>query len=93
MPITVLDPTSQSEPEPPRLAPPLPSLVGSLVGILDNGKVNSDRLLQYVEAILRREYGVREVICRKKPDFSRPAPLALLAELRACDAIITATGD
>ena len=93
MPLTVVNPTSQSSAATPRLAPPLPSLEGRLVGLLDNGKANSDRLLGRIEAILRERHGVREVIRRQKPDFSRPAPAALLAELRACDAVITATGD
>ena len=88
-----MNPTSQSEAATPRLAPPLPSLEGRLIGLLDNGKANSDRLLGRIEAILRERYGVREFIRRRKPDFSRPAPPALLAELSACDAIITATGD
>ena len=93
MPISVLNPTSASETEPHRLALPLASLNGCLVGILDNGKVNSDRMLRYVESILRAQYGVREVLWRRKHNFSRPAPAALLAELSACDAIITGVGD
>ena len=93
MPITVVNPTSQGEAAVQRLAPPLPSLEGRLVGLLDNGKANSDRLLERIEAILRERHGVREFIRRRKPDFSRPAPPALLAELSACDALITATGD
>jgi hypothetical protein len=93
MPITVVDPTSQDGSELLHLAPPLPSLDGRLVGLLDNGKANSDRLLDRIEQILRERHGVRECIRRQKSDFSRPAPAALLRELRACDAIITATGD
>jgi hypothetical protein len=93
MPITVLDPTGQSEGEAPRLAPPLPSLKGALVGLLDNGKANADELFAEVGRLLREQHGVREVVYRRKPDFSRPAPAALLAELRACDAIITGVGD
>jgi hypothetical protein len=93
MPITVMNPTGQSEAETLRPAPPLPPLDGRLVGLLDNGKANSDRLLGRIEQILRERHGVRECIRRQKPDFSRPAPAALLRELRACDAIITATGD
>ena len=93
MPLTVVNPTSQSEAETPRLAPPLPSLEGRLVGLLDNGKVNSDHLLDRIERILRAHHGVREFIRRRKPDFSRPAPARLLRELGACDALITAIGD
>ena len=93
MPITVLNPTSHSEAEPLRLALPLTSLEGRLVGVLDNGKVNSDRMFRYAEAILREHYGVREVLWRRKHNFSQPAPPTLLAELSACDAIITGVGD
>ena len=93
MPITVLNPTSGSDIQPVRLARPLPSLDGQLIGVLDNGKVNSDRILQYAAEILRERYHVRELLWRRKHDFSRPAPAALLAELSACDAIIAGVGD
>jgi hypothetical protein len=42
--------------------------------------VNSDRLFRYAEAILRERYGVREVLWRRKHNFSQPAPPTLLAE-------------
>ncbi len=93
MPITVLNPTSQSQTEPLRMALPLTALEGCLLGVLDNSKVNSDRLFRYAEAILRERYGVREVLWRRKHNFSQPAPPTLLAELSACDAILTGIGD
>ena len=93
MPITVLNTTSLSEARPLRAAQRLDSVAGRLVGVLDNGKVNSDRILRQVEAMLLEQFGVREVLWRRKHDFSRPAPAALLGELSACDAIITGIGD
>jgi len=93
MPITVLNPTSHSQTEPLRLALPIASLEGRLVGVLDNGKVNSDRLFRYAEAILREQHGVRELLWRRKQNFSQPEPATMLAELSACDAIITGIGD
>ena len=63
MPITVLDPTGQSEAEAPRLAPPLPSLKGALVGLLDNGKANADQLLGEVERLLRAESSAEAGSC------------------------------
>jgi hypothetical protein len=93
MPITVLNPTSLSEAEPLRMARRLDSLDGTLIGVLDNGKVNTDRIFRLVDDSLRRGYGVREVMWRRKHNFSRPAPSELLAELSACDAIITGIGD
>jgi hypothetical protein len=93
MPILVLNPTSQSESQPLHVARRLESLEGTLIGVLDNRKVNADRIFQYVERTLRDRYGVREVIWRRKQNFSAPASPATIAELSACDAIITGVGD
>ena len=93
MPITVLDPTAGGVPPPARLAPRRASLAGTRVGLLDNGKVNVDRFLDHVEAILRAEHRVAEVVRRRKPNMSAPAPPAMIAELVACDAIVSAVGD
>ena len=93
MPITVLDPTSESEPSAIRLAPRLDRLHGRRIGVLDNRKANADRLFDLVEASLRDRYGAQVVRRHQKPDFSRPAPHAMLEDLRACDAVITGVGD
>jgi hypothetical protein len=93
MPIIVLDPTAGDTPPPARLAPRLGSLAGARVGLLDNGKVNVDRFLDHVETILRGAYGVAEVVRRRKPNMSAPAPAAMMAELVACDAVVSAVGD
>ena len=93
MPITVLDPTSESERQPNQLAPRLTSLQGCRVGVLDNRKANADRLFDLVEAMLRDRYQAQVVVRRQKPDFSRPAPSEVLEDLRACDAVLTGVGD
>jgi hypothetical protein len=93
MPITVLNPTSSTEGRPLRLARRLETLHGALVGVLNNGKVNTDQIFRLVEDGLRERYGVREVMWRRKHNFSRPAPPELLSELLACDAVITGIGD
>ncbi|MBV9896183.1 MAG: hypothetical protein JO020_18630 [Chloroflexi bacterium] len=71
----------------------LESLEGRVVGVLDNHKMNAERIFFRVERSLRERYGVREVLWRRKHNFSAPAPAALIAELAACDAIITGVGD
>jgi hypothetical protein len=93
MPIIVLDPTAQSETAVPSYAPLLPALEGRRIGILDNRKANADRLLDEVERIMRARYGVQAAVHVRKSDFSRPAAPALLAELSACDFVITGVGD
>ena len=93
MTIRVLDPRLDPEGEAPRMAPPLAALGGATVGLLDNAKIGTARFFDHLEAMLRSRHGIRDVIRRRKPDSSRPAPRELLAELAAADAIISAVGD
>jgi hypothetical protein len=93
MPIIVLNPTAESETRPNQLAPRLSSLQGRKLGVLDNRKANADRLFDLVETIVRERYAAEVVVRCQKPDFSRPAPKAMLQELRECDAVITGVGD
>jgi hypothetical protein len=75
------------------MAPPLPSLKGALVGMIDNAKIGTERLFDFIEEILRNEHGVRECLRRRKPDMTRPVPPSMLRELAGADAILSATGD
>ncbi len=93
MTLRVLDPTQSAQGEALRLAPPLASLEGAVVGMIDNAKIGTGRLFDFIEEILRKEYRIRECIRRRKPDASRPVPEAMLMELRGADAILAATGD
>jgi hypothetical protein len=93
MPIRVLDPTPGLVSRAARPAPALRALAGATVALLDNGKVNVDRFLDHVADILRAEHGVTDVLRRRKPNMSAPVPPAMLAELVACDAVISAVGD
>jgi hypothetical protein len=93
MTLRVLDPRQAPEGDAPRLAAPLPSLQGAVVGLLDNTKIGTARFYDHVAEILRSRFGVREVIRRRKPDLSRPAPAEILGELSGADAIISGIGD
>jgi hypothetical protein len=93
MTLKVLDPRLSAEGDAARLAAPLASLDGALVGLLDNAKIGTTRFYDHLETMLRERYRVREVIRRRKPDSSRPAPPELLGELSAADAIVSGIGD
>jgi hypothetical protein len=93
MTLRILDPRAAAEGEAVRLAPPLHALPGAVVGLLDNAKIGTARFYDHLEEILTSRFGVREVIRRRKPDSSRPAPPALLGELSAADAIVSGIGD
>ena len=89
----VLDPTPES---PALTAPPAPALsglAGARIGLLDNGKIRVDRFCDFVEEILRAEHGVTTVVRRRKRNASAPAPADLMADLLACDGVISAVGD
>ena len=93
MSIRVLDPTVQNSPVQAGATPRLTSLAGRTIGLLDNGKINVRPLLDHMERLLRAQYGVRDVVRLRKPDFSRPAPAPVLAAMQGCDAVIAAVGD
>ena len=93
MSIRVLDPRQSAHGEALRMAPPLVSLEGAVVGMIDNAKIGTERLFDFIEEILRKDYGVREFIRRRKPDASRPVPPQMLAELSGADAVLSAIGD
>ncbi len=93
MSLRVLDPRQVAQGDAMRMALALPSLNGAVVGMIDNAKIGTKRLFDFVEEILRNEYGVREFIRRRKPDASRPVPPQMLAEMSGADAVLSAIGD
>ena len=93
MTLSVLDPRQSPEGEALRMAAPLPTLNSAVIGLLDNAKIGTARFYDHVEEILRRHYGAREFIRRRKPDATRPAPSEIIAELSGADAIISGIGD
>ena len=93
MTLKVLDPTPEAPAEPAEAAAPLPGLAGARIGLLDNGKIRVDRFCDFAEEILRSEYGVSEVVRRRKRNASAPAGGDVLADLLACDGVISAVGD
>ena len=93
MTLRVLDPRQSAQGDALRMAPPLASLDGAVIGMIDNAKIGTERLFDFIEEILRKEYRIRECIRRRKPDASRPVPADMLMEMRGADAILAATGE
>ena len=93
MTLRVLDPLQAPQGDAMRMAAPLASLNGAVVGMIDNAKIGTERLFDFIEEILRKDYGVREFIRRRKPDASRPVPPQMLMEMSGADAVLSAIGD
>ena len=89
----ILDPTPEAPVVTASPAPALPDLAGARIGILDNGKIRVDRFCDFAEEILVAEYHVAEVVRRRKRNASAPAGADVLADLLACDGVISAVGD
>jgi hypothetical protein len=70
------------------------SLEGKRVGLIDNTKFNSDRLLEKIGVILKAEYGVAETRMFRKHNASVPAHEEIIVELRkGFDAMVAGVGD
>jgi len=89
---TVLDPTL--EVEAPRIErAPRPAHI-TTIGLLDNGKPNSDKLLQKVAAKIAEQHPNVKINYYRKPGAYRPAPTALLNQVAAeCDVALVGIGD
>lgn len=95
MPIEIVDPTFE-DPDGGGAAEPAPrpaTLEGAVVGLLSNGKAAVDPFFDHVEEMLRRRWGVADVVRRVKPNYSAPAPADLITELVGWDAVLTGVGD
>ena len=76
------------------VAPRLKTLDGLVLGLLDNNKWNAQRLLRQLDVDLRSRFDLKDVLYRRKPYFSRPAPLELIEEfVTGADVVITAVAD
>ena len=92
--IEVLDPTVLPQKESTLLADRPETLNGSIIGLLANGKRNSEELLEHVYEILNEEHNLGVMIADNKGNASRPCPPELLQDMAdKCDIVITASGD
>ena len=90
----LLDPTVQGTPRMVTYAPRPFSLQGKRVGLINNTKFNSDRLLQKIGDILTAEYGVAETRMWRKQNANVPANDVIIRELReTCDVMVAGIGD
>ena len=92
--IELLDPTAEVAAQGIAYVDRPASLEGKRVGLIDNTKFNSDRLLEKIGAILKAEYGVAETRMFRKHNASVPAHEEIIVELRkGFDAMVAGVGD
>ena len=93
MPLKVLDPTNETTPPLGQPAPRPASLAGKTVGFISNGKEGTAGFFAHLDRILRAEFGVADVIHRRKSNYSAPADPDIVDELRRWQAVVTGVGD
>lgn len=92
--IELLDPTVGPSTGPGTLSPRLDTLTGKTVGVIWNGRLPGDKIIDQLLGSLKTRYGIKEVVFRRKPYIGNIAPPEIIDELSAkCDAVITGVGD
>ena len=81
MTIKILDPTVAADHAESSLAKRVADLDGKVLGLLSNGKVNGDHLLELVREKLAAQYRIRKVVAMTKSSASRVAdpPVLVMA--------------
>ena len=90
----IFDPTTTPKEQPLRYASRPATLQGRKVGLVDNTKINSAKLLLKIGKILEEQHGVQGMLLRRKRNSGVPAHHEILNELGAeCDVMIAGVGD
>jgi hypothetical protein len=75
-------------------APPLASLDGLRIGVLENGKLNAEAMLNEVAALFVERHGCTVRLLASKSNASAPAPANTLVKVaQEVDFLITGLGD
>ena len=94
MGITVLDPTNEPIKTAFEMAPRPENLKGLTLGLIDNGKKNSDYLVKKIANRLEELYGLKGGIKVKKPSPSHAVPEDAARELaEKSDLVLAGIGD
>jgi len=93
-PFEILDPTVEPRQQPLTYVPRPDSLRGKRIGLVENTKFNSDRLLVKIGDILKQEYGAAETRLWRKRNASVPAHDEIIDEARrGVDVVVAGIGD
>ena len=94
MSITIYNPSSKPVPKVLKTASRKTPLKGSILGIIDNSKPNSDTVLKRVAEKLNSQFDVKEIVWSKKPTASLPITNDEIQKLaRKCDFVLAGVGD
>ncbi len=91
---TIFDPTTEVKAQKIAFVPRPPSLLNLRIGLVDNTKYNSDKLLLKIAFILEKKYGAKSHILRRKRTSGSPVDQEVLEEFSTqCDVAVAGVGD
>lgn len=94
MSFVVFNPTSGPAAKEALMAPRPSTLEHGILGLIDNGKTNSNTVLQQVASRLQKKFNLKEIVYLKKYSFSHPIREAEAEKLaKQCDFVIAGIGD
>ena len=94
MSMEILDPTVDARQQPLTYVARPDSLAGKRIGLVENTKYNSDKLLQKIGALLVSEYGEAETKMWRKKNAGVPAHDEIIDEARrGVDVVVAGVGD
>jgi hypothetical protein len=92
--LKIFDPTIPAKVEQIDFVPRPESLNNLRIGLVENAKFNSDKLLTKIAIILEKDYGAKSHMIRRKHSPGVPAHEEIINELASnCDVIISGIGD
>ena len=91
--VVVIHPAAEDQAELIEAVPRPPRLEGTVVGLVDNARTNSDRFMRVMGGLLEKS-GVGGVVIRRKPNPSVPLPDETFDELlKRCDVVVHGVAD
>ena len=94
MSFVVYNPTSGPAAEKMGMAPRIENLQNGILGVIDNGKTNSDTVLNRIVSILAERYALKEIVTIKKHSVSHAVKddaAQMLAQ--KCNFVLAGIGD
>jgi hypothetical protein len=90
----LLDPTVEQPVQAVSFSPRPQALAGKRVALIENTKYNSDKLLEKIGDILKKEHGVAEWKIFRKHNSGVPAHQEIIAEVKSgFDVMVAGVGD
>jgi hypothetical protein len=91
--LRVFDPTNERKAAGDQPAPRLASLKGKTIGFISNGKEGTAGYFTHLDRMLRQEFGVADIVFRRKSNYSAPADAHIVDEIKNWQAVVTGVGD